>query len=281
VAHALDGTSWLSGLYQGHWSGLLLVSIGLVLVLGLLISTVVTPELLQIFLAAIKWMWGLILRAIAFLAGLLPEPEPVELPPIPAPETMPSEEADLSRIFSMPDPLRRGLRIGWALLFFGFILLALWRVSSNIFSWLRRKLTGMAGAEFEPLPGAFSADIINLLKRILSRLLRLRPRFRLRKGQTVTLPELASIRQIYSRLLHWSATGGYPRQMSHTPLEHLYLLSGLVPEAQEDLDFITQHYLAARYGKQLPTEDEIHTLKQRWHRVKQSQLKRAGGKSAG
>ena len=27
VAHALEGTSWLSGLYQGHWSGLLLISI--------------------------------------------------------------------------------------------------------------------------------------------------------------------------------------------------------------------------------------------------------------
>ena len=49
VAHALEGTSWLSGLYQGHWSGLLLVSISLVLIVGFLISLLVTPDLLHLF----------------------------------------------------------------------------------------------------------------------------------------------------------------------------------------------------------------------------------------
>ena len=276
VAHALEGTSWLSGLYQGHWSGLLLISISFILILGLLISSVVTPDLLQLFWAAIKWVWGLVwglvMKVIVFLASLFPEPEPVELPPMPSMPAM--EPAKEFKLWAMPESVRSGLRIGWTVMVAGFLLFALWRISSDIFRWLHRKLAGMAGAEFEPLPGAFRADFLSLLKRILFKLLKLRLPFRLGARSESVLPGIASVRQIYRQLLHWAAAGGYPRQMSQTPHEYYYALAGLLPEAQRDLDLITQQYVRTRYGASLPNEDELHRLSQTWHRVKQNHLKR-------
>ncbi len=278
IAHAQEGTSWLSGINQGHWAGLLLVSISLILILGLLISSLVTPDLLQLVVAALKWVWGMILgfimKVMAFIASLFPAPESAELPPVvpmPEPEPSPGYHA-----FTIPEAVQNGLRIGWTTLMAGFLIFALWRISSQVFSWLRRKLAGMAGAEYESLPGAFRADFLGLLKRILTRLLRLRLSLRLGRNPSSLLPEIASVRQIYRQLLHWVAAGGYPRQTSQTPHEYLYTLVDLLPEAHVDLDFITRQYVSARYGASLPTEDELHNLRQSWHRIKRTRFKKRG-----
>ena len=277
VAHALEGTGWLSGLYQGHWAGLLLVTFSVILILGLLITSVVTPDLLQLFWAGIKWvlgvLWSLITKVMVFLANLFPEREPVELPPVPS---TPAMEPTLEvRLPTMSDAVHNGLRIGWTVLVGGVLLFLLWRICSNIFGWLRRKLVSMAGAEFEPLPGAFKADFLSLLKRIFVRLLRLKLPFRLRGKKAAFPPEVASVRQIYRQLLRWAAAGGYPRHVSQTPNEYCYTLVGLLPEAREDLDLVTQQYIRARYGALLSTGDELNDLSQAWHRVKQTRLKRA------
>jgi hypothetical protein len=272
IAHAVEGTSWLSGLYQGHWSGLLLVSVSLVLILGFIISLVVTPDLLRLFVAALKWVWEAIMTVLAFIASLLPEIEPTEEPP-PMP-AMPSMESpdEATRWFTMPELLKRGLRIGWTVLVVGFLLFALWRISSDIFKWLRRKLASMAGAEFEPMPGALRADFLSLLKRFFSKLLGWRRLFRSRARAAPVLPEIASVRQIYRQFLRWAAAAGFPRHISQTPHEYLYELIGLLPEAQGDLDLITQQYVRTRYGAWLLTEDELHQLKQSWYNVKQTRL---------
>jgi len=211
------------------------------------------------------------MKVITFIVNLFPAPEPAELPPIvpmPEPEPSPGYHA-----FTIPEAVKNGLRIGWTTLMFGFLIFALWRISSQVFSWLRRKLAGMAGAEYESLPGAFKADFLNLLKHIL-RLLRLRLSFRFRRKPSSLLPEIASVRQIYRQLLHWVAVGGYPRQTSQTPHEYLYTLVDLLPEAQVDLAFITRQYVSARYGASLPTEDELLNLRQSWHRIKRNRLKK-------
>ena len=273
ISHAQESTSWLSGMNQGHWAGLLLISISLILILGLLISSLVTPDLLQLVVAALKWAWSLIMKAITFMVSLFPTPETAEpLPVVPMPEPEPSPGY---HAFTIPETVQNGLRIGWTTLMVGFLIFALWRISSQVFSWLRRKLAGMAGAEYESLPGAFRADFLGLLKRIL-RLLRLRLPLRLGRKPSSLLPEIASVRQIYRQLLHWVAVGGYPRQTSQTPHEYLYTLVDLLPEAQVDLNFITRQYVSARYGASLPTEDELHNLRQSWHRIKRNRLKKRG-----
>ncbi|MFC1901419.1 DUF4129 domain-containing protein [Chloroflexota bacterium] len=270
IAHALEGTSWLSGLYQGHWSGVLLVSISLVLILGFLISLVVTPDFLQLFLAVLKWLWELFMSIMGFLASLMPTSEMAEPPPAPAMPAM--EDVDSFELFTMPETLRTVLRIGWVVLMIGVTLVALWRISSEIFSWLRRKMAGMTGADFEPLPGAFRADLLGLLKRIISWLLGLKRLFHPRTRAEPTLPEIATVRQIYRQLLRWAAKAGFPRHICQTPHEYLYDLTGRLPEAREDLDLVTQQYVRTRYGATLLTESELHQLRQSWYNIKQYHL---------
>jgi hypothetical protein len=276
VAHGLGGNRWLSGLHQGHWSGLLLVSISLILILGLLISWVVTPDLLQLFWEAIKRVgeviWGLIVKVMDLLTSLFPEREPPELPPVPSVPVM--ESAEEFKLFTMPEWLQSGLRIGWIVIVAGTLLFVLWRVPLNIFRWLRRKLASTAGAEFEPLPVAFKADFLSLLKRILFGLLGLKLPFRLRGKEGTLAPEVASVRQIYRQFLRWAAAGGYPRDISQTPYEYCYTLIGLLPGVREDLNLVTQQYVSARYGVLLPNGDELDKLNQAWHRVKRTRLKR-------
>lgn len=279
VAHALEGTSWLSGLNQGRWGGLLLFSISLILILGLLISVVITPDLLQFIVDVAKWVWGFIARAFAFIINLIPTPEPAstEILPkefVPPPQQLSELDIDWSKFLGMEESTRRGLRIGWNVLIVSILLLTLWRISSAIFLWLNRKLTGISGAEFESLHGAFRADLLSLLKRILSWPLRLKLPLRKHEKAGVALPEATSVRQIYRQLLRWAAAGGHPRPLSQTPYEYCYALSSLLPEARSDLDLITQQYVLTRYGARLPTEGELDQLSQAWHKVKQNNLKR-------
>ena len=49
-----------------------------------------------------------------------------------------------------------------------------------------------------------------------------------------------------------------------------------MPEAQGDLDLITEQYVRTRYGASLPTEDELHQLRQSWRNVSQNNLKKGG-----
>jgi hypothetical protein len=274
LSHAMEGTSWLSGLYRGHWFGLLLASICLILLLGLLISSLITPDLLQLVMTFIKWVGGLLSKLVDFLYNLFPHPEiPPEL--MPTESNMESQLAAVEHPWRLSDTLRENIGIGWSIVMIGLMLLCLWRLSTSIFGWLRRKLASMAGAEFETMPGAFRTDLLAFLKRILSRLLKFRLPFRIGARAGTILPEIASVRQIYRHLLRWAATAGYPRQLSQTPREYSYVLVGLLPEAQQDLDLITQQYVRTRYGTSLPADFEIRQLTESWQRVKQNKLKKA------
>jgi hypothetical protein len=276
VSHALAGTSWLSGLHQGHWSGLLLTAIGVVLVFGLLVAWIVTPDLLQMCWAAIKAAWGfiwsLIIKLLLFIASLFPQTEPVEMPSLPVTPGIEPDEG--FKLWTIPEWLKSSGRLLMAVLWVVLLLAALWRISSDIFRWLRRRLASMAGAEFEPLPGAFKADVLSLLKRILARLLGLRLPFWLGRRRGALPPEMTSVRQIYRQFLRWAAAGGYPRSISRTPREYRDEMVALLPEAKEDLDLVTQHYMRARYGAFLCTGEELHELREAWNRVKQTSLKR-------
>ncbi|MCD6567303.1 MAG: DUF4129 domain-containing protein [Dehalococcoidia bacterium] len=267
ISHAREGRSWLSGLHQGRWMELLLAGIGLVLALGLVVGFVVTPELLQVVLDALKWLWDLIVRVLAFIAGLFPSSGGApELPSaLPVPEGGAPEE---SHLWSMPETLRSALRIVWVVVVAGFVLVALWRVSSQILDWLRRKVAGTEGSEFEPLEGAFRADLLRLLKMILRKLSCVWLVFRKGKQKSSLLPEVESVRQIYRYLLEWASAAGYPRQVSQTPYEYLHALAGVQPEFLEDMAFITHRYVSARYGSSVPDESELHQLKRSWHRIK-------------
>jgi hypothetical protein len=277
LAHAQEGSGWLTGMYRGHWSALLIMSLGLVLVAGSLITVVVTPDFLQLVLNAIRWVWGLIwavvVAVLTFLVNLLPKPEPGELPPA---TPLPAGEPEAGFSINMPEWLRSALRLGLNILWLGLIIAALWQISSQIFGWLRRRLSSMAGAEVEPLPGAFRADLFRWLRNVFLKLFGFR-HWRPGKKDRALLPEVASVHQIYRQFLRWAAAGGYPRPVWQTPYEFLGALLPVLPQTQDDLVFITQQYVSTRYGGLLPTQDDLHQLRQSWHNISQNRITRSAG----
>ena len=279
IAHAEEGESWLSRLRQGHWLPLLFATIGVILVLGLLIGSLLTPDFIQIIANAIVWVWNflwdLFLRLMLFIARFFPEPKPSGMPDVFPPQQDETGGFHIEELF--PEWLRNAIRLGWSILMIGILVFALWRMFSQIFSWMRRRFGGRAEAEYESMPGAFKADFLGFLKRLFYRILGLKL---VRWQKKVEAPKISSIRQIYRQLLSWAATQGYPRLAFQTPYEYLYRLEAALPESREPLEFITQSYVSARYGRYAPSEAELNQLKESWHQVKQNRLAPPPGESA-
>ncbi|MFC1903510.1 DUF4129 domain-containing protein [Chloroflexota bacterium] len=273
VAHAEEGTGWLAGLYQGNWFGILLICISVILVLGLIIGSVITPDFIQLILTALKWVWGMVEKAITYLVNLFPvsdssaEPLPELMPAAPA-----AEEPEWHKLFQIPEAVRNGMRLGWSMMMLGLILFFLWRVSSPLFSWLLHKLSATANTEFEPLSGAFKADILALFRHLYFKLRSLGLLLRWRRKSAPT--DITSVRQIYRQLLRWAASRGVPKLVFQTPDEYRYVLQEVIPESGDALRFITQHYVSSRYGSSFPSDMELHQLKQSWHQIKHVRFKR-------
>ncbi len=278
ITHARDSTGWLSGLQRHRWSGLLVITIVIVILLGLLIGWLVTPDLLQTILNGVNWLWDQFLRVLEFLLSLLPKPEPGEMPPItPLPGGGGGGEKE-EKLWVLPETVQAVLRIMFNVIIIGLTLMALWRISSQIIGWLRRR-SASQDAEVESLHGAFKDDLLALLKGLLYwplALFRLfLALFGLKKSRPV-LPEIASVRQVYRQLLKWASSHGHPRDMAQTPHEYLDTLLGLLPQARADLEFVTSQYVSIRYCSLVPTEDELEELKQSWHRIKQNRFGKRG-----
>ncbi len=276
IAYALEGVSWFSGIFRGQWSGILLIIVGFTIGLGILISIAITPDLLQILWKGINFVcsfiWSIILAILAFIASLLPAQEPSELPVMPEmPASTPEEEYVL---WKLPEWLYNTLRISWSILVLGIIILALVRLSANIYEWFRRRLAHSGNAEVKPLKGALKEDILGLLKYLLARV-RYLNLFSLLHRRVNALPvEVKTVRQIYRQLLHWAAKSGYPRQSAQTPYEYCYNLIAMLPQAGADLSLLTQQYVNARYGIWPAGESELENLKQAWTRLKRLKPKK-------
>jgi hypothetical protein len=269
ISNDRDNT-WFSSSRKGEWSGILLLCIGLVLLLGILISVIVTPDLLQLFINAVIWIWGLIEKFLTFLAGLFPQ----QSAPIPAPEQAMPAADNQTFTLNLPEWLQPGLKLIYFILIGGFLIFTVYRVVSDIAKWMRRQ-TSKTGGEMESLRGAFWADLLNFFKRILSRIFGFKFRSRARKLADSTPPDLAYVRQIYIQLLGWGVGKGFARQKSQTPLEYKNVLGDAMPENKSDLEFITGQYMEARYGYNQPGEENLGRLKLFWNNLKKA--KRKGG----
>ncbi|MDD5127503.1 MAG: DUF4129 domain-containing protein [Dehalococcoidales bacterium] len=268
LSHAREGRGWLSGLSQGHWVTLLIVSIGLILVLGLLVSAMLTPDFLQVVINALKWAWDKIMMAITYLLSLLPTPEG-EPVPLPAPDTAADNATQQAIRELIPESIREPLRIAWLILASGAMLAALWRISTQLADWLRRRLADRSRGEIESLNGAFFADLLDFFKRVLAKLFGGRwfaPR--------QSAPEnIHPARQIYRQFLKWTAKRGFPRPTFQTPYEYLAALRELIPASDAELNFITQQYVNIRYGMAPPSEADLDRLRETWRQVQKENSK--------
>jgi hypothetical protein len=187
-----------------------------------------------------------------------------------------TEPAAFAKLFRIPDSARRVANFIMACIWIGLILAALWRISTQIFEWLRQRLSNGEGAEVEAMSGAFGEDLIRLLKavkRLIAGWLGLlgwafgKP---LRKGNRP--PGAGTVREVYRQMLLWAASKGWPRDPSQTPHEYLTRLQEWLPEATRELAFLTDHYVNARYGPSLPTRQGMERLKAAWEKLRKSKL---------
>jgi hypothetical protein len=273
IAHAQENRQ-STALYRGNWLGILLMSISAIVILGLAIGSVITPDLLRLVVAGLTWLWGLIAKGIAFIASLFPEPDLVSEEALPTPEAMPAQEPDYTKFFVIPEVVRKGLRFGWSILMIGILLVFFWRISEQIFTWLRAKFGLSGNAEYESLSGAFWADIQSLFQSLFRWIAKiLKWPTRLRKQKRTEPKEITSIRQLYQQLLHWAAKNGLPKPAFQTVYEYLGVLQLKMPAYRDILKYVTREYVSARYGHVSPSSEELEQLKQNWHYLRSQHLK--------
>ena len=273
IAHAQENKQ-SAELYRGNWLGILLMSISAIVLLGLAIGSVITPDLLRLMVAGLTWLWGFIVKGITFIASLFPEPNVIPEEALPGAGAMPAEEPDYTKLFVLPEVVRQGLRFGWSVLMIGILLVFFWRISEQIFTWLRAKFGATGNAEYESLSGAFWVDIKSLFKRIFHWILKiLKWPALLKKKKAAEAKEITSIRQLYQQLLRWAAKNGLPRPAFQTAYEYLDVLQEKTPAYRDTLQYVTGKYVSARYGHVTPSVEELEQLKQSWHNLRHQQLK--------
>lgn len=78
------------------------------------------------------------------------------------------------------------------------------------------------------------------------------------------------IRYFYLSTVKRAADKGVPRQEAETPLEFAQDLKQSWPDAEEDVDVLTEAFLEARYGRSPIEAEDVSPVKKRWQQVKSS-----------
>ncbi len=268
ISHDQASRGWFTSLKQWHWSVMLLASVGIILLAGLLVSILISPDLIQLIIRGIKWLWGVVDQIMRWLASLIP-PSNDTMPPLPGPpQVEPNPDTEM---FHFPPALRLSVTIIWTMMVGGLILLAIWRITSQLFDWMRRKGGGGSG-ESEALKMSFWQDWLNWLKHLFSSL------FRIKLGgkemrKTENNSEATAVRQIYRQWLGRMASAGYPRRKEQTPLEYQSGIDNISSLPKEAVNEITGKYMQVRYGAADPSVREIEKMKEQWSLLKKADLK--------
>jgi hypothetical protein len=253
------GGGYLFSFGGGPWWSMLLLSVGLILILGLFAGAFFVPELAQIIARGMRAGWHLLERLLDVLAGLFSTSSPETMP---TPTTVSPLPADEGEGFSLGPPawLVKPGRIVYGILFAGLVLFALWRAASQLFDWMRRR-AGDGRAEMESISGGFRADLARLLRRVVSWFGRLFSRARLRRTPQGEPPQTATIRRLYVDMLRWGAESGVPRLAAQTPFEYQHTLAAALPGHRAEVAHLTEAYVRAKYGAQPPTREELDRLR--------------------
>jgi hypothetical protein len=79
-----------------------------------------------------------------------------------------------------------------------------------------------------------------------------------------------TIRRIYAQMEKLAGTRGYPRTLSETPYEYQQQLRRAFPDFREDIERITEAYIAVRYGEIPEDPAELERVRAAWQRLAQS-----------
>ncbi len=89
-----------------------------------------------------------------------------------------------------------------------------------------------------------------------------------------TEPTARTIREVYRAMLRWAADRGYPRKRDETPYEFRLRLHTRLPLTEPELSTVTDAYTATRYGRAVPSEDEVAYVQRTWSQLRQKSLNR-------
>ncbi len=78
---------------------------------------------------------------------------------------------------------------------------------------------------------------------------------------------LATVRHIYASLLALAQERGAPRPLAQTPFEYLPRLQRTFPDWPAELQTLTSAYVAAHYGRLPDSEAELQALRDAWQRI--------------
>lgn len=79
-----------------------------------------------------------------------------------------------------------------------------------------------------------------------------------------------SIRRIYAATTALAAERGYSRPTARTPYEHLWALRKAFPGCEEQVERITDAYVAAHYGQVPDSREELQEIQAAWMQVRQA-----------
>jgi hypothetical protein len=251
AAHGREKKGWLYGNDSSRWAVLLIACIAGILAFGVIIGTVINPDLMNLLISAlaraVETVIALLLKLLRFLADLFPSaaPQPIKIePPGGGAGNMPPEWP-VYEFFS--ETVKMVLRFILAATWLTLFIVALWRICASLLNWICSMLGDPEGAETEQLSGAFLDDLSFLFRKFRDlprRIYMLLARFMNKNFQV----EAVSVRQIYRKLLSWASGNGCPRRASQTPYEYLENLVKWLPEAAVPLERITRGYVSVRYG---------------------------------
>ncbi len=95
----------------------------------------------------------------------------------------------------------------------------------------------------------------------------LRPGLRLSRPHSLSPRE--QIRYFYLSTVHRAGEQGVPRADNETPLEYVRSLKEQWPEAQSELDELTQAFVEARYSPQPIDRSAVARVKEEWKRIRE------------
>lgn len=79
-----------------------------------------------------------------------------------------------------------------------------------------------------------------------------------------------SVRRIYAAMTALAAERGYPRPAARTPYEHLWALRRAFPGCEEQVEQITEAYVAAHYGQVPETREALGEIQAAWAQVRET-----------
>lgn len=253
------------------WWAMLLLSMSLVFLLGFLVALLFTPDLMHLLGQGIRALWHLLERLMSALAGLFgTEEAPAELPPVPQ---ITGQQSEPEFSLTLPDSWLRPSRIAYGVFIGVLVLVMIWRLTLQLFAWARRR-TDRGDVRVEHLRGAFRADLLNLLRRLISWVKALSLLGRIRQRATEKMVPSISVRRLYTEMVRWGARSGIPRMPSQTPLEYLDVLCAAFPAYRSEVMLITQGYVRARYAAQVLNEEDVQQLKASRRRLKRKASRR-------